>query len=134
MAKDSKAGRTGRKKGRAMSNDTESVRADDVPVTRRMLYLVRDELKADLGSLRGENKSIKGEIAVIKGEIASIKGEMASMRSEMTSGIHRIALLVEEQNARNAFVLDGLNVLFHRQDRIEKTVAELQEIVLKTKG
>lgn len=76
-------------------------RAKDVPVTQQMLYLVRDELKADL---------------------KSIEHRVDGRLEKMSADIHAIKILVEEQNAKNNIVLDGLTNLFHRQDRIEKLV------------
>ncbi len=65
-------------------------RPSQVPVTQGMLYGVRDELKA----------------------------EVRSVEAKMSSQIHRLAVLMEEQNSKNNVVLDGLGNLFHRQ-RIE---------------
>ena len=36
--------------------------------------------------------------------------------------IYELRALIEEQNARNAIVYDGLTNLFARQDRVEKRV------------
>lgn len=40
--------------------------------------------------------------------------------NELKSQMHQTRLLVEEQNARNRIVLDGLTSLFARQERLEK--------------
>jgi hypothetical protein len=77
------------------------LRKGDVPVTRNMLFSVRDQLKE----------------------------EISSLRHDLTAQIHRLGVLMEEQNARNAFVLDGYASLFERQalagrDRIEKKLDE----------
>lgn len=78
-------------------------RAKDVPVTQKMLFAVRDEL----------NSSIK-----------SIDAKAESRFHEMSSQIHQIKILVEEQNAKNNIVLDGLNVLFERQERVEALIRD----------
>jgi len=101
MAKNSKIGYSGRNPIRK-----KVIRADDVPVNRKMLYSVRDELKSDILSVRSE--------------MTSLHENFNALRAEMTGAIHKVALLVEEQNSRNVIVLDGLNVLFHRQEQIEK--------------
>ena len=80
-------------------------RAADVPVTQTMLYLVRDELKADFS------------------------GRFEKISSEL----HRVALLVEVQTARNTIVLDGLTSLFTRQERVESQVDKLAGILISLK-
>lgn len=52
---------------------------------------------------------------------------------KMSSDIHRIALLVEAQNAKNNYVLDGYAQLYDRQDRIEKRMDSLENLVTKIK-
>lgn len=166
-------------------------RAIDVPITQRMLYLVRDELKADIaasaadvrvdlhgtsgglkadiGKLRGEMNDAVGELKAdisglrsemndaveelktdisklrsdmndavgeLKGEITELRGEMQQMRSDIhkiSSELHRVALLVEEQNARNKVVLDGLTSLFARQERVESQVEKLTGVLINLK-
>lgn len=83
------------------------IHSTDVLVTQKMLYAVRDELKQD-----------------IAGSKIEIKSEMEVALSGVKSEIHRLALLVEEQNARNKIVMDGLTELFYRQDRVEKLVSK----------
>jgi hypothetical protein len=73
-------------------------RAADVPVTQRMLHVVRDELKAD---------------------ISSLEAKVDSRFHEISSQLHQMKLLTEEQNAKNNIVLDGLVNLFERQERLE---------------
>lgn len=73
-------------------------RAANVPVTQKMLYAVRDELKSEIKASEAK----------------------AEARSHALAGqIHQIMILVEEQNAKNNIVLDGLTNLFERQERIE---------------
>jgi chromosome segregation ATPase len=40
----------------------------------------------------------------------------------LISEVHRLAILIEEQNARNRIVLDGLTGLFARQERLEAKI------------
>ena len=68
------------------------LKAKDVPATAGMLYAVCDELKADISRV---------ELKVdAKFEALNVK-------------IHQLALMVEEQNARNRVVLDGLDHIFN---------------------
>ena len=84
---------------------TYPTRAAEVPTTQGMLYGVRDELKSD---------------------IRSLEFKVDSRFEKMTAEIHRIGLLVEEQNAKNNIVLDGLTSLFARQERIETKIDDSQ--------
>jgi hypothetical protein len=79
------------------------VKASLVPVTVEMLNEMEDRLslKIDAGLHR------------VHSEISGVKSELSGVKSEM----HRIALLVEEQNARNKFVLDGYAQLYELIER-----------------
>jgi len=81
-------------------------RAKDVLVTQAMLFEVRDDLKAEV---RSQFHQVDARFS-----------EMESRFDKIDSQIHQIKLLVEEQNARNRIVLDGLTSLFTRQDRLER--------------
>ncbi len=135
------------KKTKAKSKSYPTRKAD-VPVTQKMLFLVRDqldakidkskhELKAEFHEVKSDIHEIKSEIHEIKSEIHGLKSEIHGLKSEiheikadvhgikatvheMKSELHRVALLVEEQNARNAIVMDGLTNLFARQERLER--------------
>jgi len=152
------------------------VRSANVPVTKAMLFGVRDELKeyvqskihgvqVEIQTLRGEFEGLRGEFGVLRvemnakveglrgeihdlrvemntkveglrGEIECLRTEMYEMKAELKADIHEIkseihglkadvhklCVLIEEQNARNIVVLDGLNGLFIRQERVEKRV------------
>jgi hypothetical protein len=62
------------------------LRSHQVPATSSMLYEMEERLNHRMDS-----------------GFQGLRSEMHSMKSEM----HRIALLVEEQNARNKYVMDG---------------------------
>lgn len=150
-------------------------RAKDVPVTQKMLYLVRDELKSSiqaldlkissgesrkdsldsklgsldsrmdsldskLGSLNLRMDSLDSKLGSLDLRMDSLDSKLSSLDSRidsldskldcrfdkmmaeihgLKSEIHRIALISEEQNAKNNIVLDGLTSLFARQERIE---------------
>lgn len=101
--------------------------AGDAFVNQKMLYKVRDELiaytdvkfhevKAEIHELRAEIHAVKAELQEIKSEIHELKSQFSQLEKTM----HKVALLVEEQNNRNKIVLDGLSQLFERQERVEK--------------
>lgn len=92
------------------------VRTLQVPATAEMLYEMEGRLihKMDSGfhQMRSEFDSkfggMKSEFNGMKSEIGGMKSEISGMKSEL----HRVALLVEEQNARNKYVLDGYTQLY----------------------
>jgi hypothetical protein len=92
-------------------------RAADVPVTQKMLYAVRDQLKADINSSRSE---IKSEFKAVHSKIESLEAKVDARYHDLSSQIHQMKILTEEQNAKNNIVLDGLVNLFERQDRLER--------------
>ena len=127
----------------------------DQPATRRMLSLVRSELKSDIkalgqkmgaqiGALRtdmgaqmgvlradmdSQTSGLRAEIGGLRTETAKhmggLRAEIGGLKaevSEIRSEIHASRLLFEEQNANNRIVLEGLQALWQRQDRIEKDV------------
>lgn len=77
-------------------------RSSDQPATRKMLSLVRDELKSDIRSLE-----------------LKIEGRFSAVDSRLS----RMELLLEEQNANNRIVLEGLQALWSRQDKIESQIS-----------
>jgi hypothetical protein len=76
-----------------------SARSEDQPATRKMLASFRDELKSN---------------------ICGMEQKMESGFHEIEAGNSRMQLLLEEQNANNRIVLEGLQILWHRQDRRER--------------
>lgn len=70
---------------------TRSSKSEDQPATRKMLTLVRKELTR----------------------------KMDSGFSRIDASILRMEFLLEEQNANNRIVLEGLQSLWQRQDRID---------------
>jgi outer membrane murein-binding lipoprotein Lpp len=97
----------------------DTLTAADVPVTRAMLGSVRtevlqriDEVKADVQRLDAKIDAVKAEMnAGINGMQAQINGmqpQMNGMHAQTQAKLARIEFLVEEQNARNKVVLDGI--------------------------
>ena len=80
-----------------------------------MLAEARTELLERVDGLRDE---LKAEIHEVKAEIHEVKAQVA-----------RIAFLVEEQNARNKVVLDGLMAYIDRQARVEQRVDGVERTV-----
>jgi hypothetical protein len=81
-------------------------KSSHILVTKKMLFGVRDELKSDITTLRLETKAA----------ITDVKADV----SKVLAAVHRVEVLVEEQNARNIFVLDGYTSLSDRVSQLEK--------------
>jgi uncharacterized protein (UPF0335 family) len=134
---------------------TTAPTAAELPVTRAMLTDVRTELleridqaKHELGAeIAGVKAELGAEIAGVKAELRAglhdMQAQIDGLRAEMRRGFHtlqaeihgikaevaRIALLVEEQNARNKIVLDALAAFIDRQDRLEQRMDNVEETV-----
>ncbi len=121
-----------------------TAKADDQPASGKMLKLVKNELKEEIGLVRSE---LKGEISHVRTsmqgsinsldtrlshvevELKDLKGEVREVKkivhqnsrniSEIKIMVHKTNLLVEEQNANSQIVLDGLQAVWQRQDRME---------------
>src|SRR5689334_8346392 len=81
----------------------------EMPATQGMLYEVRGELIEKMSKfqveLKAEMHGIKSEL---KAEMHGIKSELKAEMHGIKSDIHRMAALMEEQNAKNNVVLDAL--------------------------
>lgn len=84
---------------KSKKKSTGTVKSQNVPAIVELLNEVRNELIHRIERAKTELKS----------DIHGIKAD-----------IRHVTALIEEQNARNVIVLDGLNVLFARQERIER--------------
>jgi len=116
-----------------------------------MLYGVRDQVQEELKALRHELKAeFKGQLSKVEHRFGKVDARFSAIHEEFgkvhasiealtshvhhtNSEVHRIAILVEDQNAKNSIVLDGLVSLFHRQDRVERDVADIKQFLLKAK-
>ncbi|MBX3020949.1 MAG: hypothetical protein KF799_04675 [Bdellovibrionales bacterium] len=74
------------------------VRSPDVPATAAMLYEMEGRLQHQMNA---GFERVKAEFSIVRADLSSLKSEL-----------HRIGLLVEEQNARNKYVLDGYAQLY----------------------
>lgn len=95
------------------------IRSKDVPATKAMLYQVRDQLI----------KRMDSKFKAMEARFSTHDSKIDNLASE----VHRIALLVEEQNAKNNYVLDHLNMLYLRQDRAENRIDALEETMAQFK-
>ena len=89
-------------------------------------------LKSDIHGIKSEIHGIKSDIHGLKSEIHGLKSDIHDVKSEirgfegrfqsLEAGNSRMQLLLEEQNANNRIVLEGLQALWQRQDRIEQSL------------
>ncbi len=104
------------KKEKAVSKRTSKLRkplrSAEVPATAEMLYEMEERLnhRMDAGFKQVDAK-FKGLESKFMGLESRFEG-LESKMSEMKSEFHRVALLVEEQNARNKYVMDGYAQLY----------------------
>ncbi|MBI4925073.1 MAG: hypothetical protein HY843_04040 [Bdellovibrio sp.] len=133
-----------------------SANVEDQPATRKMLWLVRDELKSDIrsvdlkiGSLESKLESkisaldsrINALDPKLESKISALESKLGSRIStleyktdagfkligakfeELRSDYHGMHILLEEQNSNNRIVLEGLQALWQRQEKIENHIS-----------
>lgn len=118
-------------------------RSDDLPVTQRMLYLVRDDVKSQMMAMEArangkfgaverlrvqfedhcvqvDGRFTRGEdrITGLEDRVSGLEHRMSRLEDRMTklenrlggveSKLHQLHLLLEEQNNRSKYVMDGL--------------------------
>lgn len=126
------------------------VRSDDLPATQGMLIHLQKQFRQDLrasekrtdarfNQIDAKFSQIDARFNQIDARFSQVDAKFNQLESQIStvlSEIHRLAILVEEQNARNKYVLDGYEQIFQRQDRLEIEVnqrLEVMEQVLSTK-
>lgn len=103
---------------------TDSKKSGDMTVTKKMLDETRSELKSDSASLKLEMKSgfesVKSDISRLDSKIDSIDSKL----EQVLAAVHNVKAIVEDQDNRNKFVLDGHNSLHGRQDKYQSETNE----------
>jgi len=136
-----------------------SAKNDDQPATRKMLYVVRDELKSDIQSLSlkmdslfhkqdARFDSIDSRFASVESRLESIDSkfesidskfesrfrtidarfnsvdarfdELKAMIADLGAKINYTNIMLEEERSNRQSVLEGHQLLWQRQDRIEQ--------------
>jgi len=107
------------------------LKSADLPVTQGMLTAVHKQIKASINS---SEKKLESKINQVESKINQVESKVELVLSEM----HRMAVLMEEQNSRNRYVLDGYDSLYQRQDRVELRldthVQDIENLILKRKA
>lgn len=107
----------------------EPVKSDDIPVTKRMLDERASELKSEITSVRLE---MKAGFNSFGSRFNSNDARFDSIESKiegLISAVHRTNAIVEEQNARNRYVLDGYASIYDNQKKTEVRVENLEKSV-----
>ncbi len=107
-----------------------------MPATVQLVCEVRDELKADIVSVREEVNSVRHEVNSVRHEVNSVRHELKAKINEVKSDIqkvlssvHRTQTLMEEQRSENRVVLDGLITVNEHQNRIELELQDMQKTI-----
>ena len=102
----------------------------ELPVTRAMLYGVRDELAARLDQTNARLDQTNARLDQTNAEMRAFKVEMRhefeAFRAEVRASTARIQTIVEDQEARNRVVIEVVQGHNDRFDRIEADLAELK--------
>jgi hypothetical protein len=93
-----------------------------LPVTQKNLDETRAELKSEITTLRLD---MNAGFKKMQSEMAAMKSEMKSDFARLESMAHRILAVVEEQNAKFTFALDGYTAVDHRIDELEKKTKDV---------
>jgi hypothetical protein len=100
-----------------------------LPASRKLLQLTRAELRADTRALRSDMRAgfsqVDARFSQVDARFSSIDAKLEQVISEVA----RIGALVEEQNSNNRVVLEGLTGLWHRQERVEGRVDDVEKFV-----
>ena len=126
-------------KNKKQTKTREPIRSGDVPATKAMLDETREELKHQTTSVKLElsakidavaanlnrvEAKMESRIDTLAAAIHRIELELNSKIEKILAAVQRVGLLVEEQNARNKFVLDGYTSLNGRVEKLEKKTDE----------
>ncbi len=107
------------------------LKTGDLPATQSMLTTLRKQIKSEINS---SEKRLESKINQVESKINQVDSKVELVLSE----IHRMAILMEEQNSRNKFVLDGYASLYERQDRLELRFdaheKNIEDLILKRNG
>ena len=109
------------------------LKTSELPATQLMLTTLRKQIKSEINSLEKRLDSkfnqVDSKFSQVESRFNQVDSKFSQVESRFNqvdskielvlSEIHRIAILMEEQNSRNKFVLDGYASLYERQDRLE---------------
>ena len=77
-------------------------------------------------SVRSEVKSVRLELGALEKRVDAKFLSVEAKLEQVVSAVHHVAALVEEQNSRNLYVLDGYAGLDAAQQDLSDRVAKLE--------
>ena len=121
------------------------LKTGDLPATQSMLTTLRKQIKSEINSsekrLESKINQVESKINQVESKINQVESKINQVESKIElvlSEMHRMAILMEEQNSRNKFVLDGYASLYERQDRLELRFdaheKNIEDLILKRNG
>jgi hypothetical protein len=123
-------------------------KSQQIAVNQAMLYGVRDELKHEVTSVLLETRSLNHRMDAFESRMDSFEKRMDAFDSKLDalenrmdakfervlSELQRLGVLIEEQNNRNRYVLDGYVLLNEKLDRQQKEIDEIKTFLFPEKG
>jgi outer membrane murein-binding lipoprotein Lpp len=88
--------------------------------------LSHNTMPASVGLVKEVRNELKSDISSLEHKVDSLEKRMDSKFEQVIAMSHRTLTLMEEQRGENRIVLDGLQTLNERQDRMEIDLAELR--------
>jgi chromosome segregation ATPase len=124
------------------------IKSDKVPITKEMLFGVRNELSAKIAGQSARTTRVEKRMDTIEKRMDALEKRMGNLEKRMdnleqsmanlilemqrlTAEVHRIGLLVEQQNANNRYVLDGYAMIYDRQDKLDDRQIKFEQALNK---
>ena len=85
-----------------------------------------DSVDAKVASLDAKIDSVDAKFYSLDAKIDSVEKRLESKIEQVLVAVHRTQTLMEEQRSENRIVLDGLQNVIQRQDRMETELVELR--------
>ncbi len=102
----------------------------ELPVTKRLLDLTKQELKSDITTLRLE---MKAGFNMFDAKINDIKLDVTAQISVLDTKITKMMILMEDQNDRNRATLDANTMVYEKIVDNDSRVEKLEERVFGRK-
>lgn len=94
--------------------------SSDVPASQGQIESLRAETKSEFASQKLQIRSLEKRMDA---KFDSLEAKIESL----TAVVHRTNAIVEEQNTRNMFVLDGYRAVIDVQQDLDARVAKLEK-------
>ena len=93
------------------------LKTSELPATQLMLTTLRKQIKSEINSLE---KRLDSKFNQVDSKVELVM-----------SKLQRMTILMEEQNSRNKFVLDGYASFYDRQERLMLIKKNIEDLILK---